>query len=67
MPKYYAYISVIMGAIFVGFGLAMPWYPPQVFLDMGIQGNYLYIIAIVLIMYGTFRISRAMKHIKRSA
>ena len=65
MEKKYAYFSLIMGLIFIGFGILIPFRPPAIFEELKIEGNALLIGAVILIMYGTFRITRALKYINK--
>ena len=65
MQKKYAYFSLTMGLIFIGFGILIPFKPPAIFAELGIRDYMLLVVAVILILYGTFRITRAMKYIKK--
>ncbi|MFK7970708.1 MAG: hypothetical protein AB8F95_10085 [Bacteroidia bacterium] len=62
MKKNYNYFSLIMGLIFVGFGIGMFFHPPEPIANMGKYAPML--VGVILLMYGTLRISRALKMLK---
>jgi uncharacterized membrane protein (DUF2068 family) len=60
MSKAFAYFGLVMGAIFIGFGILIIVYPPDVPV---IQQNP-YIISFIVIIYGLFRIYRSLMTLK---
>ncbi|MEM7038931.1 MAG: hypothetical protein AAF570_18260 [Bacteroidota bacterium] len=57
MSKTFAYLGLVMGAIFVGFGILIVFSPPDV--KMIQENNYL--IAFIVLMYGAFRVYRSVR------
>jgi hypothetical protein len=62
--KFAGYTGLIMGALFVTFGILIPFFPPPRFADWGINNGLEYIVGLTLVMYGIFRITRAYKLLK---
>ena len=62
--KFAAVFSLVMSIIFITFGIIIPFYPPPAFQAWGIKNGMEYIAALLLITYGLFRLSRAIKMLK---
>ena len=60
MSKTLAYVGLVMGAIFVGFGIMIVFSPPEVKM---IQDNN-YLVAFIVFMYGAFRVYRSLRMLK---
>ena len=60
MSKAFSYFGLVMGSIFIGFGILIIVSPPDVEL---IQKNP-YIISFIVIIYGLFRIYRSLMALK---
>lgn len=62
MQKAFAYSSIIMSIVFIVMGGLIAFYPDGLYL--GLDQNYRYIIAFILLVYGIFRFYRAYKVLK---
>lgn len=61
-----AIISLVMSIIFIVLGIIIPFYPPPRFAEFGIKGGMLYVVAVLLISYGLFRLNRAYRLLKQT-
>ncbi|MEM0997811.1 MAG: hypothetical protein AAGN35_12045 [Bacteroidota bacterium] len=61
MPKAFAYLGLVMGAIFIGFGILISVSPP----DVPVIAQNPYIVSFIIIMYGLFRIYRSLMALKQ--
>lgn len=63
MLKNYAYISLVMGLLFVAAGFFVAFKPPEVLAQLGKYGPML--IGVAFVMYGFLRLSIAMKRLNK--
>ncbi|MEZ4687630.1 MAG: hypothetical protein R3B47_16675 [Bacteroidia bacterium] len=63
MIKNYAYISLIMGLLFVGAGFFLAFNPPESIASLGRYAPML--LGVAFVMYGFLRLSIAMKRLNK--
>jgi hypothetical protein len=61
MSKAFAYFGLVMGVIFIGFGILISVSPP----DVPVIAQNPYIVSFIVIMYGLFRIYRSLMLLKQ--